>query len=148
MRINRRTDYAVRVLLALAKRPHGSRISTGVIQTEMLIPRPFLQRIIADLSKARLIDTYTGPTGGVQLARPAEEINLLHIWEAIEGPLVISDCLEESHECPLNPMCPVNARWARLQAGIIRILKSARLDEMAAEGLQKQAAAVPLAGDG
>ncbi len=142
MRINRRTDYAVRVMLALAKRPVGSRISTGVIQNEMLVPRPFLQRIIADLSKARLITTFTGPAGGLQLARPAGEINLLHIWEAIEGPLMISDCLDAPHDCPLNPLCPVNARWARLQAGMARELESARLDELAAEGIQKQSAAV------
>ena len=138
MRINRRTDYAVRVMLALARRPAGSRISTSAVQEEMLIPRPFLQRIIADLSKAQLIATFTGPSGGLQLARPAGEINLLQIWEAIEGRLVLSDCLESPHDCPLNPLCPVNSRWARLQLGMRRELESARLDELAAEALEKK----------
>jgi Rrf2 family protein len=140
MRINRRTDYAVRVMLALAKRPAGSRISTGMIQEEMLVPRPFLQRIIADLSKAQLIATFTGPGGGLQLARPAGEINLLQIWEAIEGPLLISDCLEASHDCPLNPFCPLHPHWRRLQHGMQRELESVWLDELAAESLLKERA--------
>lgn len=142
MRINRRTDYAVRVMLALAKRPPGTRISTGMIQEEMLVPRPFLQRIIADLSKARLVSTFTGPNGGLQLARPANEITLLHIWEAIEGPLVISDCLEAPYDCPLNPACPVNSRWRRLQDGMLRELESVRLDELAVDAVKLQGEAI------
>ena len=132
-RVNRRTDYSVRVLLSLAKRPFGTRLATQVIQDEMLVPRPFLQRIIADLSKADLIVTYPGVNGGIQLARPAEAINLRQLWEAIEGPLLISDCLKSRDECPLGRGCPVRSRWARLQAMIAREMEATRLDELANE---------------
>jgi Rrf2 family protein len=132
-RINRRTDYSVRVMLSLAKRPFGTRLATQVIQDEMLIPRPFLQRIIADLSKAELIVTYPGVHGGIQLARPAEVVNLRQIWEAIEGPLLISDCLKSRDECLLSPGCPVRSRWARLQMMITQELEVTRLDELANE---------------
>jgi Rrf2 family protein len=133
MRINRRTDYAIRVMLALARQPEGARLPTNVIQELMLVPRAFLLRIIADLSKADLIDTFPGPKGGVQLARLAEEINLLDIWEAIEGTFLISDCLENPEDCPLNPSCPVNARWARLQKIFMTELESISLKSLAAE---------------
>jgi Rrf2 family iron-sulfur cluster assembly transcriptional regulator len=132
-RVNRRTDYSVRVLLSLAKRPFGTRLATQVIQDEMLVPRPFLQRIIADLSKAELIVTYPGVNGGIQLARPAEAINLRQLWEAIEGPLLISDCLKSRDECPLGSGCPVRSRWARLQAMIAHEMEATRLDELANE---------------
>ena len=132
-RVNRRTDYSVRVLLSLAKRPFGTRLATQVIQDEMLVPRPFLQRIIADLSKAELIVTYPGVNGGIQLARPSEAITLRQIWEAIEGPLLISDCLKSRDECPLGHGCPVRSRWARLQAMIAREMEATRLDELANE---------------
>ncbi len=130
-RINRRTDYAVRVMLCLAKRPFGTRLSTHTIQDEMQTPRAFLQRIIADLSKVDLICTYPGPNGGVQLARPAEEINLRHIWEAIEGPLVVSECLENPQDCPLNAGCPVRPRWGRLQTVIAQELDNISLEQLA-----------------
>ncbi len=132
-RINRRTDYSVRVMLSLAKRPFGTRLATQAIQDEMLVPRPFLQRIIADLSKADLVVTYPGVNGGLQLARPAEAINLHQIWEAIEGPLLISNCLKSRDECPLGRSCPVRSRWARLQMMIAKEMEATRLDELAGE---------------
>ncbi len=132
-RINRRTDYSVRVMLSLAKRPFGTRLATQAIQDEMLVPRPFLQRIIADLSKAELVVTYPGVNGGLQLARPAESINLHQIWEAIEGPILISNCLKSRDECPLGRGCPVRSRWARLQMMIAKEMEATRLDELAGE---------------
>jgi Rrf2 family transcriptional regulator, nitric oxide-sensitive transcriptional repressor len=133
LKINRRTDYAVRVILALAKRPFGGRLSTQVIQEEMQIPRPFLQRIIADLSKVGLLETFPGPSGGLQLARPAAEINLRHIWEAIEGPLEISACLNAPDDCPFGFTCPVRCRWGRLQNLMLRELESTTFSELAEE---------------
>ena len=135
-RINRRTDYAVRVMLCLAKRPYETRLSTQLIQDEMRTPRAFLQRIIADLSKVDLIRTYPGPNGGVQLGHPAEEINLRHIWEAIEGPLLISECIELPQDCPLNAGCPVRPRWGRLQTMIAQELENTTLDQLASEAQQ------------
>ncbi len=132
-RINRRTDYAVRVMLCLAKRPYGSRISTQTIQDEMQTPRAFLQRIIADLSKVELICTYPGPNGGVQLARQAGDINLRHIWEAIEGPLLISECLEAPQDCALNAGCPIRPHWGRLQFVIAKELENTSLEELAVD---------------
>jgi Rrf2 family protein len=132
-RINRRTDYSIRVMLALAKRPPGTRLSTQVIKEEMLIPRSFLQRIIAGLSKSELIRTFQGPNGGLELSRPAKAINLRQIWEAVEGPVLISDCLDSPGECPLEAGCPVNARWRCLQALIVQELESTDLAQLAEE---------------
>jgi len=133
MRINRRTDYAIRVLLALAKQPQGTRLSTQFIQKTMLIPRAFLLRIIADLSKAQLIETYPGPRGGLQLAPSPSQINLRIVWEALEGPLVISECVASPEECPLSEGCPVNSHWAHIQRMLIEELENTTLDKLAAE---------------
>lgn len=133
MRINRRTDYAVRVMLALAKQPFGTRLSTEMIKDSMLVPRAFLQRIIADLSRAKLIVTFPGPNGGLQLSRLAEDINLRHIWEAIEGPLLVSECLQSPQDCPLSAQCPVRGRWGRLQRLMVEELESTDLNQIALE---------------
>ena len=133
MRINRRVDYAIRVLIALAKQPPGTRLPTRTIQQTMWIPRAFLLRIIAELSKAKIIDTFPGPNGGVQLLRDPSEINIRLIWEVMEKPLVISDCLENPEECPLNTGCPVNARWGRIQALVLREMEAATIAELARE---------------
>lgn len=133
MRINRRTDYAVRIMLALAEHPFGERLSTKLIREEMFVPRAFLERIIAELSKAKLILTFPGPNGGIQLFVEPEKINLRHIWEAIEGPLLISDCLQTPEECPLHENCPVRGCWGSLQKTIQRELESITISQLSEE---------------
>jgi Rrf2 family protein len=135
-KINRRTDYAIRVGVALAKRPFGFRLSTQAIQSEMQIPRPFLQRIVAELSKAHLIKTYSGPSGGLQLARPAEQISMLDIVQLMEGPLCISDCIYTPGSCPLSDSCPVRSRWGRLQTVMMDELAQTSLQQLAQETLE------------
>lgn len=130
-RINRKTDYAVRVMVCLARRPAGTRLATQIVQNEMLVPHAFLQRIVADLSRAELIYTFAGPNGGLQLARPPHEISLRQIWEALEGPMLISDCLNSCGDCPLENDCPVRPHWQGLQAMIVRDLDSTNLDALA-----------------
>lgn len=132
-KINRRTDYAVRVGVALARCPAGTRLPTQTVQREMLIPGPFLQRIISELSHAHIIQTYPGPTGGIQLARPADEITLFDFIQAMEGPLCLSDCLERPQDCPLSRECPVRGRWGRLQRLLLRELQRIPLSRLAAE---------------
>jgi Rrf2 family protein len=139
LKINRRTDYAVRVGVALAKRPQGTRLPTQVVQAEMQIPRPFLLRIISELSRASLIQTFTGPTGGIQLARPAKEITLLDIHQAMEEPLCLSDCLVAPGDCQLSSNCPVRLRWGRLQGVIRRELRRTTLWQLAREALALEA---------
>lgn len=134
-RVNRKTDYAIRVMLSLAKRPKGARLSAQVIQAEMLIPRAILQRIIADLSRSKLVNTFPGPGGGSELARPAATITLRNVWEAIEGPLLISDCLKAPAECPLDVACPVQARWSRLQSLVMNELEATTLAHLASEAV-------------
>ena len=134
-KINRRTDYAIRVGVALAKRPAGTRLATRTIQAEMLIPRPFLQRIIAELCQAGLLLTYPGPSGGIQLARPANQITLQDIVAAMDGPLCISDCISIPGDCPLGSACPVRKRWGRLQTALLNELARTSLLDLAQEAL-------------
>lgn len=137
-RINRKTDYAVRVMLSLASRSFGTRLPTRTIHEEMLIPRPILQRIIAELARCRLVLTFPGQGGGVQLARSAEEITLRHVWEVIEGPLQISECLQADVECPLERTCPVQSRWERLQFLLVKELEATTIAQLASEAVPKE----------
>ena len=115
LRVNRQTDYAVRVVLALAKKPRGTRISTTKIGHEMLIPPAFLQRIVAELANGGFIETQAGRDGGISLAHEPDQINLLQVVEHFEGPLILSDCVLREGDCPFELKCPVNCQWIRLK---------------------------------
>ncbi len=128
IRINRETDYSFRVVLALARAGENSRLSTSQIQKEMLIPRSFLHRIIASLGHNKIIQTFPGREGGVQLARPADEISLLDVFEAVEGPIQLSECMSDDTECPLDTPCPVQKSLRQVQKVIVHELGSIHFD--------------------
>ena len=114
-RINRQTDYAVRVVLALAKKPQGTRLPTSEIGREMLIPPALLQRIVAELAGKGIILTQAGRDGGISLAHAPKDITVLQVVEIFEGELHLSDCIHNPGECPFESHCPVHCQWVRLK---------------------------------
>jgi len=143
-RVNRQTDYAIRVLLALAKQPEGTRLATSVIGEEMLIPKAFLTRIVAQLAQTGLVVTFQGREGGLQLPRPAGEINLWDVVDAMEGPFLLSDCMSGEQACPFEGACPVRSRWGRLQKAIMDELERTTFAELALETMNVSGPALVL----
>ena len=135
IRINRQTDYAIRLILSLARREDGKRVSTAEIRKEMQIPPAMAQRIVADLARGNFILTFPGRDGGLVLSRPPHEINLRQVVEHFEGKFFISDCLMDGGDCPFDNNCPVRFRWARLQAQIIQELEQITFEDLAQDAL-------------
>jgi len=137
LKINRQTDYAVRVVLALAKRGEGIRLSTAEIQQEMLIPPALMTRIVAQLAREGLVNTYPGRDGGLMLPRPASQITLKDIVEAFEGPILLSECLQAKGEddCPFRTNCPVRSKWGRVQVAMLREMASITFEDLVQEAL-------------
>ncbi len=133
IRVNRQTDYAIRVLLALAQRGDTARASTTTIQQEMLIPPALAGRIVADLARGGFIFTYAGREGGIQLARPAHLITLLQVVEFFEGPIHFSECIDGDIICPFELGCPVRVRWSRLDGMVRLALDKITFAELAAD---------------
>ncbi len=115
LKINRQTDYAVRVILALSKKPKGTRLPTSAIGREMLIPPALLQRIVAELAGGGFIETQAGRDGGISLAHNPHQITMLQVVEHFEGELYLSDCVLKPDECPFQRKCPVHCQWIRLK---------------------------------
>jgi Rrf2 family protein len=137
LKINRQTDYAVRVVLALAKRGEDARLSSAEIQQEMLIPQALMGRIVAQLARARLINTFPGREGGLMLPCPASQITLKDIVEAFEDPILLSECLQVKGEddCPFQSNCPVRPKWGRVQVAMMREMASITFEDLAQESL-------------
>ena len=147
LKINRQTDYAVRVLLALAKKGEGARLSSAEVRREMLIPQALMARIVAQLARAELINTYPGREGGLMLPRPAAQITLRDVVEAFEGPILLSECLQFKGEddCPFRTNCPVSPKWGRVQVAMLREMASITFESLAQEALGVQLKAPSMA---
>ena len=142
-RVNRQTDYAVRVVLALAKNPQGTRMTTAEIGQKMLIPPSLLQRIVAGLANGGFIKTQPGRDGGLTLAFSPEQITLLQIVEHFEGPLVISDCILKEGDCPFEGKCPVSCQWAYLNSILRNEMKRITFQQLVDDGIRIEAAITP-----
>jgi Rrf2 family protein len=138
LRINRQTDYAVRVILSLAQRDEATRLSSAEIQREMLIPKSFMGRIVAQLAQAGLVTTFTGRDGGLQLQRPASQITLKDIVEAFEGPVLLSECMQSKGEddCPFRGNCPVRSKWGRVQVAMLQEMASVTMASLVNESAE------------
>jgi Rrf2 family iron-responsive transcriptional regulator len=137
LKINRQTDYAVRVILALAKRGEDIRLSSNEIQREMLIPPALMPRIVSLLARAELVNTFPGRDGGLMLPRPASQITLMDVVEVFEGPVLLSECMQVKGEddCPFQSNCPVRSKWGRVQAAMLREMAAITFESLVQEAL-------------
>jgi Rrf2 family protein len=125
MQITRQADYAVRAVLYLAQLGPEMRAATSQIAQEQRIPPSFLAKIVSQLSVAGLLQTSRGARGGVSLARSPEQISLLEVVEAIDGPILLNECVGESGgTCTFSDDCPMRPIWCDVQVELIERLKN------------------------
>ena len=97
MHITLESDYAVRIVEALASQP--VRVGAGVIAELTGVTPRFTLKILHKLVSAGIVRSYKGAKGGYELARPAAEITLRDVIETVEGPYTFSRCLDPTHAC-------------------------------------------------
>lgn len=131
--ISRRADYAMRIMIELGLLGDRERISSRQISRKTGVPKAFLHKITADLVKADLVVTYAGPAGGLMLRRPLAQINMLHILEAVEGPMCLNICLLDPNECNRQAVCPAHDFWDVLQMQIAMQLQEMTLQKLVEE---------------
>jgi Rrf2 family protein len=130
MQITRQADYALRAMLFLARLEPNQRSATSQIAEDQEIPPSFLAKIISQLSIAGLIHTSRGARGGVSLARKAEDVSLLDVVEAIDGPITLNECTTNPDACSFGDSCPIHDVWCETQAELVQKLKEATFDKL------------------
>lgn len=130
MQITKQADYALRAMRYLASLEAGQRAATSFIAREEQIPPSFLAKIVSQLSIAGLINTSRGARGGVSLARPAAEISVLEVVEAIDGPIALNDCTLHPDACAFGDDCPLRPVWQESQAALVKRLGETNFEEL------------------
>ncbi len=122
MQITRQADYALRAVLYLARLGVNQRAATSQIAQEQRIPPSFLAKIVSQLSVAGLLQTSRGARGGVSLAKAPEEISLLEVVEAIDGPIFLNECVSSNGACEFGDDCPMQSIWVEAQSELVNRL--------------------------
>ncbi len=131
MQITRQADYATRAILYLARVGKGERIATSLVAKEQKIPPSFLAKIISQLSVAGLLHTSRGAHGGISLAREPEQITLLEVIEAIDGPIQLNMCIEQHGACVFEENCPLQPVWHNVQSELVGRLRNTNFRQLA-----------------
>ena len=145
--LTRKTDYALVTLsvLAVEAASGGGLLSARRIAAEQDLPLPLLMNLLKDLNRAGIIQSQRGAAGGYRLARAPDQIGLLQVIEALEGPVHIAECCPHSRRhgagrpasCRVGPECPILLPMQRLDQKVREFLAHLTLHELVGDMEEK-----------
>ena len=130
MKLSTKGRYGVKAMVELAINYGKDPISIKTIAEKQKISEYYLEQLFAPLRKANIITSNRGAQGGYILSRAPEEISVYDIIAVLEGPIEISQCLDEGVTCDNTDCCATRLLWSRLKKSIDDITKSTSLKDI------------------
>ena len=129
--ISTKGRYAVRVMIDLAEHKDEKNVPLKDIATRQLISKKYLEAIVKDLVKAKLIKGSSGKGGGYKLVKKPEEYTVGEILESTEGPLASVACIaDEKYNCPRKTFCQTLPMWEEFDGMVHDYFYSKKLSEL------------------
>jgi Rrf2 family iron-sulfur cluster assembly transcriptional regulator len=146
MNVGRRVDYAVRALSFLAGQPPEKIVSRADIEKSQDIPSFYLSKIMKDLVAGGLVRSHIGSKGGFTLAKLATSISIKDVYETVERPLVLMDCLERGTDyCSYCSVCTQRSIWEQAQTVLAEFLGKISINDIAdRDGLKGRLVGAPI----
>lgn len=129
MKLSTKGRYGVKAMVDLAIHYGGDPVSIKSISERQNISEYYLEQLFAPLRKANLINSIRGAQGGYILSRSPKDISIAEIMEVLEGPIEISNCLEEK-SCNNVDCCATRLLWAKIKNSIDSVTKSTTLQDI------------------
>ena len=160
MLFSTKAEYGVRLMVELGRRAgDGSApaepVALAAVAEAETLPLSYLEHLVAKLRQAGLVSSVRGAHGGYRLAKPASEIVMLDVVEALEGPITPMECFDVdregrvlcSHESDGDRACATKLLWTRVQGGVTKALAGTTLAELVefAGGPKVESLAAPVA---
>ena len=138
MLFSTKAEYGVRLMVELGRQPDSTPISLSTVAEAERLPLSYLEHLVAKLRKAGLVASTRGAHGGYRLAKPAGEIRMDAVVEALEGQIAPMECFHEtpegkvlcSHEDDGDRACATKLLWTRVQGGVTKALAGTTLAEL------------------
>jgi len=122
MKLSTRVRYGCRAMVDLAMHDKDGPVSLQLLAQEQRIPERYLAKIVQDLRRNGLIRSVRGAHGGYLLSRPPAQVNLLDIWQALEGPFCPVECLEMPTSCGMAGECVTRDVWDKIRTALTQVL--------------------------
>lgn len=136
IRLTKQSDYGIVLVTEMAAVP-DQRHNAPDLAAHTHLPLPMVSKILKILVKAGLLESTRGVKGGYRLSRSAREISVAQVIAALEGPIAITECSEETtDECDYESICRVRGNWLRINRAVREALEQISLEEMAQPWMQ------------
>lgn len=133
MKLSTRFRFGVRIMLQVAMTEKNGPVLARHLARDQAITPAYADQILFALRTGNLLVSQRGRTGGFHLARPAREITVLDIYEALEGPISLVDCIDKADACERTGGCVTREVWSALSKALRSTLQGytlAKLCEM------------------
>lgn len=128
--------YAVLALAEVSHLSDPGYVPTQIVAEATKIPYAHFAKTISLLKKAQLVVTSRGKTGGLQLARPAEEISILDVVLAVDGRSTLMDCPLFLDACDCDRVCALHPLWRDTHHAVESFLRTTTIADVAAARAQ------------
>ena len=131
LRIGKITDYGIVVASRLAGTAANASHSVRDVAIMTAVPQPTVSKVLKQLARAGIVSSARGANGGYRLSRPPEQISVVQVIEALEGPIAVTECSGETRGlCTHEARCGVRANWERINQAVYQALSGISLADM------------------
>jgi FeS assembly SUF system regulator len=130
LRLNKLTDYAVVILAKMSADP-AKRFNTAELAVQTAVPEPTVAKILKELARSELVESFRGAAGGYQMLREGANVTVREVIEAMEGSIRMVECLEAHSECcTTQKKCPLRGKWDPVNLAIVKALDGITLADL------------------
>jgi Rrf2 family protein len=131
LRLSKKADYALMAMRHLALRSDAGSSSAREIAEQYDIPVELLAKVLQRLARRGLLTSHQGTRGGYILSRPASQISVADVIQAIDGPVAFTACTTEHDSCDQYGKCNVRDPLWRIKDRILHALAVFTISELA-----------------
>jgi Rrf2 family cysteine metabolism transcriptional repressor len=122
------------MMAALGSECQDGPVSLKDIAARHDLPKLYLPQLTGPLKHANLLKSVWGNKGGFELARPASAISLREVFEAVDGPVSILDCVADPGACSHSSSCKCRSVWQEINDAIVSILDKYTIEDLEEAG--------------
>ena len=143
MKLSTRVRYGTRAMLDVALQGSEEPVHLKDIARRQEISKKYLEHLTSRLEAAGLLRSIRGAGGGISLARPASEIKLSQIFQTLEGPIALVECVDNPRWCPRSSRCATRDIWMQMGHLLSDFLESQTLEDLCCQQREKEQQGYP-----
>jgi FeS assembly SUF system regulator len=130
IRMSKLADYSFIILIHMGNRDQATWAASD-LSTETTLPLPTVAKLMKVLAKAGIVIAQRGAAGGYRMAASACEITIARIIEAVDGPIALTDCVDDGeHDCAVQSLCPMHGGWNKINKAMKQALEGVYLSDL------------------